>query len=131
MRIGFCNGCFDKFHNGHRHFLEEAHRHCDYLIVAVNSDESVRLLKGEGRPVETLEVRIRHINDHGAACAVIPFDGDEKPLIRAIDPDILIKGQEYARSLYWNDYTRAGGHIVWVPRLPGLSTSQQLEEASR
>src|SRR5262245_10585185 len=98
MKIGFCNGCFDLFHDGHRLFLAEAKRLCDYLIVAVNNDASVRMRKGPGRPAHKLENRVANVwaflNESTGTpfwYAVIPFDGNDRPLIRSLAPDVIIK----------------------------------------
>lgn len=110
MKVGLCNGCFDQLHEGHRLFLAAASAHCDYLIVAVNSDKSVHRLKGKDRPIYGLEQRILDLQ---ALCgadvhAVIPFDGAVIPLIAAIYPDVIIRG---------HDQTNEGSHIARIVRI--------------
>lgn len=121
MRIGLCNGCFDLFHEGHRFFLEQARSCCDYLIVAVNTDQSVRWLKGENRPIDLLKHRMRWCQPH--ADAVIPFDGDGIKLVEMIRPDVLIRGA---------DQSSEGGSfassVQYIIRLPNFSTTQQIKD---
>lgn len=122
MRIGFANGCFDCFHEGHRHFLERAAEQCDYLIVAVNSNESVGVLKGPERPQDLWLVRAGYVA--AFADAVIPFDGNPVPLVQSLRPHVLFRGEDQhtfhvERSLI--------GELILIPRLPGLSTTQILQ----
>lgn len=125
MRIGFVNGCFDGLHTGHRFFLREARKHCDWLIVAVNSDDSVRRLKGEKRPGRSLAGRLNDIYMAGFANAVIPFEGDPAPLIRAIQPHVLIRGED--QTLEGSDEMPENSSTVRIPRLHGYSTTQILQ----
>ena len=131
MKIGFANGCFDRFHAGHRWFLTECLRQCDYLIVAVNSDASVKRLKGESRPFDTWAVRAGNVRTYAAA--VIPFEGREEALILQIRPEVIFKGHDHsptqthyaARVPGWKT-TRHGmwkATVVHVTELPGYSTS--------
>lgn len=138
MKIGFANGCFDLFHDGHRHYLTECRRHCSYLIVAVNTDDYCRRVKGEGRPYDPLGMRMLQVRCY--AEAVIPFLGNEQPLIMAIRPDIVFKGAEHspeqtfyaARVPGWK--AKPDGEKMWVapvvhiPRLPGFSTTLVAQE---
>lgn len=140
MKIGLANGCFDLLHEGHLYFLEQASMHCDYLIVAVNSDRSVTRLKGAGRPAQDLPTRMYEIGSQGQPWvdAVIPFDGSVDRLIMAMRPDVLIKGYDHgaedvyaARVTGWKDRDH-GMDIITVVRighLPGYSTSLQLTKA--
>lgn len=100
MKIGFCTGCFDLLHEGHEYFLKRAGESCDMLVVAVNSDESVLRLKGDGRPRETLSRRMRAVRkamlrSRAYEWAVIPFEGDPGPLYEALRPDIVICSPEH------------------------------------
>jgi D-beta-D-heptose 7-phosphate kinase/D-beta-D-heptose 1-phosphate adenosyltransferase len=120
MKIGFTNGCFDHLHEGHKYLLEQARTHCDYLILAINSDPSVRFLKGPGRPIHPLADRIGEIQ---AQCgpwvdAIIPFDGAVLPLIETIRPDVIIRGED--QGYEGSELVR----IVRVRRLPGHSTTE-------
>src|SRR5262249_23560003 len=93
MKLGFANGCFDGLHAGHKFFLEKARNQCSYLVVAVNTDESVKAVKCNSRPVLPLEPRLRELHRIGWAHAIVPFDGDPVPLIKALKPDVLIRGE--------------------------------------
>ena len=140
MLIGFVNGCFDTFHPGHEHLLRECVKQCDHLIVAINSDASVKRLKGPKRPVDSWAVRFLNVDEflHGlGSYAIIPFEGDEGPLLMAIRPDILFKGydhkagQVYYRRIGWKkDPANAfeGPKVVQISHLPGFSTTSIVEE---
>jgi D-beta-D-heptose 7-phosphate kinase/D-beta-D-heptose 1-phosphate adenosyltransferase len=122
VKVGFCNGCYDIFHDGHRHFLTKARGVCDYLIVAVNDDDSIRRLKGDTRPRWPLFCRISHVRNY--ANAVIPFDGDPLPIIAAIKPDILIRGEDQkVFPQEWGGKTS----LVVLKRLEGISTTALIE----
>lgn len=126
MKIGFVNGCFDLFHKGHEYFLREALKGCDHLIVAVNSDASVRDLKGEGRPHDSWTLRVSNItaflwSQEYYTGAVIPFGGNDVGLIQDIMPDVIFKGEEH-RGVY------PYAPIVYIPRLPGISTTRIAQE---
>lgn len=99
LRVGFTNGCFDILHRGHVAYLAQARTWCDRLIVGVNSDASVRALKGEGRPVNDLESRALVLAGLRSVDLVAPFD-EPTPLklIEAARPDVLIKGADYAED---------------------------------
>ncbi len=97
--VGFTNGCFDILHVGHVTYLEQASAWCDRLVLGVNSDASVRRLKGEGRPVNDCESRARVLA--GLACIdlVVEFEEDTPlELITALRPDVLVKGADYAKA---------------------------------
>lgn len=97
--VGFTNGCFDILHVGHVTYLEQASAWCDRLVLGVNSDASVRRLKGEGRPVNDAQSRARVLA--GLACIdlVIEFEEDTPlELITALRPDVLVKGADYAKA---------------------------------
>jgi D-beta-D-heptose 7-phosphate kinase / D-beta-D-heptose 1-phosphate adenosyltransferase len=135
MRIGLTNGCFDLFHHGHKHFLMQASMRCEYLIVAVNSDESVRRLKGLTRPIDALHKRMH--NTHKYADAVIPFEGRVDKLIMEIRPHVLFKGYDHThtdfmamRQIGWKDtgnWDRV--EVVQISQLEGYSTTRLLNEA--
>jgi len=118
MRVGFTNGVFDGLHAGHRFFLQKASEQCSWLIVAINTDESVRALKGQGRPIIPLESRLRNLYVTGLANAIVPFHGDPVPLITALRPDVLIRGED--QSDEGAQYVQA---VVRLPRLEGFSTT--------
>ena len=98
-RIVFTNGCFDILHAGHVGYLEEARELGDRLIVAVNDDESVARLKGSGRPVNSLERRMRVLEGLSSVDWVVPFSEDTpEVLLSTLRPDFLVKGGDYAES---------------------------------
>lgn len=142
MKLGFVNGCFDLFHAGHQSMLFECTRNCDYLIVAVNSDASVRRLKGSTRPVWNWETRAALINlyltdNAPGRFAVIRFEGDEGPLLMNIRPEILFKGWDHSalplfyRKIGWkklDGYEVFEGPIIHqCKQVPGVSTTSILE----
>ena len=97
LSVGFTNGCFDILHKGHVQYLDQARGWCDRLIVAVNADESVRRLKGDGRPVNDLESRALVLAGLGSVDLVTSFDTDTPlDLIVRIRPDVLVKGADYS-----------------------------------
>ncbi len=129
-RIVFTNGCFDVLHPGHIHQLREAKAQGDFLVVGLNSDNSVRRLKGLSRPLlpeasrrEMLEA-IRYVD----AVAIFGEDTPEA-LIHEVRPDVLVKGAEYEESAIMGaDFVQSyGGRIHRVQMLPGYSTSALLK----
>lgn len=124
--LAFTNGCFDLVHAGHLAGLRQAAAAADELIVALNSDASVRQLKGEGRPIIAEGERAELIASLRPVSAVTIF-AEPTPLevILQVRPDVLVKGSEYEEA----DIVGAlevkswGGRIVRVPMVPGLSTS--------
>jgi rfaE bifunctional protein nucleotidyltransferase chain/domain len=95
-RVVFTNGCFDIFHAGHADYLEKAKSFGDYLIVGLNSDSSVRKIKGEKRPIVPEEMRARVLLALQSVDAVFVFD-DETPyeVIKVVRPDVLVKGADW------------------------------------
>jgi D-beta-D-heptose 7-phosphate kinase / D-beta-D-heptose 1-phosphate adenosyltransferase len=132
-KIVFTNGCFDILHAGHLTSLECAKRLGDILVVGLNSDQSVRGLKGESRPVIVEENRASLLA--GLACVdlVVIFD-EETPvsLIEELDPHVLAKGGDYALDqIAGADFVRSrGGEVVALPLVPGLSTTRILEKGA-
>lgn len=126
MKVVFTNGCFDRFHYGHDHLLEACRTFGEYLIVAVNDDASVRRLKGVGRPLQPLEVRLRRVAKHPAVDAAIPFDGYVLKLLQILHPDVLVKGDDYTlRTIVGATFIQnRGGEVKIVERLPGFSTTE-------
>lgn len=133
MRVGLYNGCWDLLHEGHKHALSQAVIQCDYLILAVNTDASVKRLKGKDRPIQPLKDRIAALC--GLADSVIPFDGDLDKLIMAIKPNILFVGYDHRAPLKVGWYSRdwknnrepgvgAGfAEVIQLTHLPGVSTT--------
>lgn len=124
--IVFTNGCFDIIHAGHIALLREAAKLGDVLVVAVNSDASVRRLKGPDRPVHDENDRLEVLSELESVGAVILFDEDTPlELIRAVAPDVLVKGADYQKQdVVGADVVEAaGGRVELVPLLSGRSTS--------
>jgi D-beta-D-heptose 7-phosphate kinase/D-beta-D-heptose 1-phosphate adenosyltransferase len=123
----FTNGVFDLLHVGHVALLETARAEGSALLVAVNSDASVRRLgKGSGRPVTGERDRARLVAALQCVSAVVLFDEDTPlALIRRIRPDILVKGADYTReAIVGGDEVEGwGGRVVRVPLVPGYSTT--------
>lgn len=95
-RIVFTNGCFDIIHAGHVEYLEQAKAEGDRLVVAVNDDESIRRLKGEGRPINPLDRRMSVLAGLGSVDWVVPFfDDTPERLLQVLKPDVLVKGGDY------------------------------------
>jgi D-beta-D-heptose 7-phosphate kinase / D-beta-D-heptose 1-phosphate adenosyltransferase len=134
-RLVFTNGCFDILHRGHVEYLFAARALGDALVVGVNTDASVRRLKGEGRPVVSLEDRLFVLAGLACVDAVTPF-GEDTPrdLIAALLPDILVKGGDYeADAVVGGQEVRAaGGEVRILPFVGGRSTTgiiQQLRDS--
>jgi len=129
--VVFTNGVFDLLHPGHVELLEAARREGAALVVGVNSDASARrLAKGSGRPVAGQDARARVVAGLAAVDCVVLFE-EETPLelIRALEPDVLVKGADYARDrIVGADWIEEqGGRVVRVPLLTGYSTSALVE----
>jgi D-beta-D-heptose 7-phosphate kinase / D-beta-D-heptose 1-phosphate adenosyltransferase len=125
-RVVFTNGCFDILHAGHVAYLEEARALGDRLVVAVNDDASVRRLKGAGRPVNPLEMRLRVLSGLMAVDWVVGFPEDTpETLLQAVRPDVLVKGGDYASSeVVGADLVRAyGGEVRVLGLVADLSTT--------
>ncbi len=125
-KIGFTNGCFDILHHGHVALLEAAARECDLLVVGVNSDASVTRLKGTPRPYVTSAARQAVLAALSSVAWVCEFDGDTPlELIRALEPDVLIKGADYkAADVVGGDLVLArGGRVVTPLFVANVSTT--------
>lgn len=129
-RVVFTNGVFDLVHPGHIRYLQAARRDGDALIVAVNSDRSVRANKGPTRPVMPEAERAELVASFDCVDAVVIFD-DETPdrVIRAIEPDVLVKGADWpADAIVGRDTVEGrGGRVVRAELAPGYSTTAILE----
>ena len=124
--VVFTNGCFDLLHPGHVRYLTEARALGDALIVALNSDRSVRALKGEGRPILDETERAEVISALEAVDYVVVFDEDTpRELIARQVPDILVKGGDWPldQIIGRNEVEAAGGRVVSLPYVEGQSTS--------
>jgi D-beta-D-heptose 7-phosphate kinase/D-beta-D-heptose 1-phosphate adenosyltransferase len=129
--VGFTNGCFDILHSGHVLALSHARSACDRLVVALNSDRSVRRLKGSSRPVNTLELRARVMAALRDIDCVVSFEEDSPlEVIRALTPDVLVKGADYAnKTIVGADFVTAmGGRVFLSPLLEGQSTTGLIDK---
>jgi D-beta-D-heptose 7-phosphate kinase/D-beta-D-heptose 1-phosphate adenosyltransferase len=129
-RIGFTNGCFDLLHPGHVSLIAQARRKCDRLIVALNSDASVRRLKGEGRPVQNEASRATVLASLADVDAVVVFSEDTPlELIQSLKPDVLIKGADYLVDgvVGAEDVKSWGGEVVLANLLDGHSTTATIQ----
>ena len=126
-KIVFTNGCFDILHAGHVEYLEAAKQLGDKLIVGINSDESVRELKGKGRPMNKLVNRAKVIGSLKCVDVVVVFN-EKTPikLIKAIKPKVLVKGGDYKvkEIIGYEEITKLGGKVKTIPLVPGLSTTK-------
>lgn len=133
-RVVFTNGCFDILHSGHVYYLEQAKRLGDYLVVGLNSDRSVRRIKGKGRPVNAEKDRACVLSALASVDFVSIFS-EETPLhlIVLIKPDVLVKGSDWKTSqiagakevLAW------GGKVRRVALLKGRSTTATLQKLKK
>ncbi len=125
-RVVLTNGCFDLLHAGHVHLLERARALGDVLVVALNSDASVRRLKGEGRPVVRASDRVRVLAALQSVGLVLVFEEDTPlEVIRLLRPDVLVKGGDYRKdTIVGADLVESwGGEVTTVPLVEGRSTS--------
>jgi D-beta-D-heptose 7-phosphate kinase/D-beta-D-heptose 1-phosphate adenosyltransferase len=132
-RIVFTNGCFDLFHPGHLEILEKARMQGDFLFVGVNTDDSVKRLKGPARPVQPLESRVAVLSGLRSVDCVVPFSQDTPlELIRGILPDVLVKGGDYSEEqvVGADVVTENHGDVVIVPLKGGYSTTLIIQKMS-
>ncbi|MBC8086140.1 MAG: D-glycero-beta-D-manno-heptose 1-phosphate adenylyltransferase [Phycisphaerae bacterium] len=131
--VVFTNGVFDLLHRGHVDVINEARREGAALVVGINSDASVRRLKGESRPVCASLERAYVVAALEAVDAVVVFEEDTPlELIHLIEPDVLVKGGDYnPDTVVGADFVRArDGRVVIVPIVPGHSTTSTIEKLS-
>jgi D-beta-D-heptose 7-phosphate kinase/D-beta-D-heptose 1-phosphate adenosyltransferase len=134
--VVFTNGCFDVLHSGHVTLLEQAAALGDYLVVGLNSDESVKRLKGPSRPINGEADRARVLGALASVDAVVLFGkdrrGDDTPLdlIEAIKPDVLVKGADYTkdRVVGADVVERHGGRVELVSLVEGKSTTGVIQK---
>jgi D-beta-D-heptose 7-phosphate kinase / D-beta-D-heptose 1-phosphate adenosyltransferase len=134
LTVGLTNGCFDLLHPGHVSLIRRAAENCDRLIVAINSDPSVRRLKGANRPIQDQEARAAVIGAIKGVSAVVIF-GEDTPhdLIVALRPDVLIKGADYSlNDVVGADLVQSrGGRVILAQLEDGHSTTKLIASATR
>ncbi len=126
-RFVFTNGCFDLIHPGHTELLRRARSLGHYLLVGLNSDRSVRAIKGKDRPIQGEQARAQVVAALASVDYVVLFDEDTPlRLIQELLPDILVKGGDYAPSSVVGkaEVEKAGGRVQVIPLVPGFSSSQ-------
>jgi rfaE bifunctional protein nucleotidyltransferase chain/domain len=127
LRIVFTNGCFDILHYGHIHYLAQARDLGDRLVVGLNSGDSVRRLKGPGRPINDEPTRQLLLAALAVVDAVVVFDEDTPyELIRQVGPDVLVKGGDWApEQIIGSDLVlERGGEVRSLPYIEGYSTTR-------
>ncbi len=130
-KIVFTNGCFDIIHTGHTRYLAQAKALGDVLVVAVNSDASVRGLKGDARPVNSESDRMEVLSSLEAVDFVTIFsEPDPYRVISALQPDVLVKGGDWpVEKIIGRDIVEArGGRVVNIPYVEGASTTGVIEK---
>jgi len=134
LKIGFTNGCFDVLHIGHISLLRKARLNCDYLIVGLNSDFSIKKLKGEKRPINNQNDRLEMLKSLSFVDEVVIFN-EETPinLIKQICPDVLIKGADYSEEeIIGADYVKSnGGKVFRIDLVPNKSTSKIIDKIQK
>ena len=133
-RIVFTNGVFDLLHPGHLRYLQQARQLGDALVVGVNSDRSVRTIKGENRPVTPENERAEILAALSCVDIVVLFDEDTPlALIARLQPDVLVKGADWPEDgMIGRDIVEArGGRVVRVPFLAGYSTTSIIEKIKK
>lgn len=126
QQIVFTNGCFDLLHLGHIHYLSQAADQGNFLIIGVNSDASVKRLKGNGRPIQDEMARMMILGALTMTDAIVKFEEDTPyQLIQQITPDVLVKGGDYEPEAVvgYDHVTANGGKVECLPFLEGYSTS--------
>jgi D-beta-D-heptose 7-phosphate kinase/D-beta-D-heptose 1-phosphate adenosyltransferase len=130
-KIVFTNGCFDIIHLGHVKYFQWAKSQGDLLVVGVNTDSSIRRLKGEKRPVIAEDDRVGVLEELESIDYIVRFDDDTPlELIRAVKPDVLVKGEDYKKEqvVGWDFVESCGGRVALAPLVDGRSTSAVIQK---
>ena len=133
FKLVFTNGCFDLLHKGHQDLLSNAAGFGDKLFVGLNSDTSVKKLKGDSRPVQNERTRAKKLLELEYVNHVIIFeDLTPQKLIHAMSPDVLVKGGDYKKSeiVGAEHVISSGGVVKIIPLTPGFSTTSIIEKSS-
>ncbi len=133
-KVVFTNGCFDILHPGHVSYLERASRMGDVLVIGLNSDRSVKAIKGRGRPINMERDRAYVLSALSFVDYVVSF-GEDTPerIIRKLKPDVLVKGGDWKpKEIVGGDFVRSrGGRVAGIKFLKGYSTSSLIEKMKR
>ena len=133
LKIVFTNGCFDLLHEGHLDLLNKSSKYGDILVVGLNSDSSVRKLKGASRPIEDEMIRSQKLMSLNYIDHVIIFKQlTPKKLISELKPDVLVKGGDYElnKIVGADEVVSNGGIVKIIPLTPGFSTTSIIEKRS-
>jgi len=133
LTIGFTNGCFDILHKGHIRYLADASDLADVLIVGLNTDSSVKRLKGPNRPLQDQESRAINLSALVFVDYVVMFDEDTPlELLKIIRPNILVKGGDYQIETIvgYDLVTSYGGRVIALPLVKGYSTTSIIKKIS-
>jgi rfaE bifunctional protein nucleotidyltransferase chain/domain len=133
-KIVFSNGCFDILHAGHVDYLEKAREKGDFLVVGLNTDNSVRRLKGQNRPINNENSRARVLSGLGFVDMVVLFEEDTPfNMINKLKPDVLVKGKDYEISnIVGADIVLAnGGKVETIELTEGLSTTSVIDKIKK
>ena len=133
FKLVFTNGCFDLLHKGHLDLLSNAAGFGDKLFVGLNSDTSVKKLKGDSRPIQNEKTRAQKLLELECVNHVITFDDlTPQKLIHIISPDVLVKGGDYKKNeiVGAEHVISCGGVVKIVPLTPGFSTTSIIEKSS-
>lgn len=132
--VGFTNGCFDILHPGHIYSLSQTAKEADYLIVGLNSDASVKRLKGPERPINNTDSRAIILSNLIMVDMVVVFEEDTPlELIKALEPNILVKGGDYTieQIVGAKEVIEAGGKVIINPIIEGHSTTSIIEKIKK
>ena len=133
-KVVFTNGCFDILHAGHVRYLAAAGAEGDLLVVGLNSDASVRSIKGDNRPIVPQAHRAEVLASLGCVDYVVLFDSpDPLSLIQALKPDVLVKGADWAEeTIVGRDFVKStGGRVKRISLVPDISTSRIIEKIQK
>lgn len=130
MKIGFINGCFDVLHVGHINILKFAKMNCDYLIVAIDSDDRIKKSKGSDRPFNKRDDRIEFLKSIRYVDEVLTFNTDQdlENILEKIKPDVMIEGEEYRNKKVIG--SRFAKELKYFRRIDGYSTTKILESST-
>ena len=134
QKVVFTNGCFDILHAGHVRYLSSAGAEGDLLVVGLNSDASVRLIKGVNRPIVHQEHRAEVLASLACVDYVVLFDSpDPMTLIQALKPDVLVKGADWTEeTIVGSDFVKSnGGRVLRISLVPDISTSRIIEKIQK